>query len=456
MLRWRRELRVESLRVALAHGGYALAVGLGLAAVAGLTIWTADIAPRVIGKAVVQSNAAEVSMPRVMKGAPTVWSRAAEVKVDTSAIVHARTAPAFVGQIDPMAIDDLKRALSERIVSDDASPWHQGDRTTYRTMCVRLCDGAYFPISYATTRDRFARDEAECASRCGVATRLFTFANPGGSPDIMQDREGRSYIALPTAFQFRREVVAGCSCKAQPWEEASRERHRLFALEQDVAAGRAVEVAELDALRAKYAAPAGAAEGQDNASSKSTSVLPVAIEEPSPLGADKPALGNGDRASYDTLAALPVAHEHFAVLSDQSRSAVPTSPPMSIAPIAALEPRVEHATVPPLPVRSNLEPVAESAKPQATATLEKRSVRVRKGKKRILVQRGGVVAVRAPDEASVGLEASAEVAPPVKLKPTVIVFDSPVVERPVWGVGRNARGVPRGGSAYETFARNFY
>ena len=43
---------------------------------------------------------------------------------------------------------------------------------------------------------------------------------------------------------------------------------------------------------------------------------------------------------------------------------------------------------------------------------------------------------------------------PKNLKP-VMVRTNPM-EKPIWGVGRNARGTPRGGSAYDTFARNFY
>src|SRR5580698_11017337 len=33
---------------------------------------------------------------------------------------------------------------------------------TYRTLCVRSCDGAYFPISFATVPARFADDERTC------------------------------------------------------------------------------------------------------------------------------------------------------------------------------------------------------------------------------------------------------------------------------------------------------
>ena len=37
---------------------------------------------------------------------------------------------------------------------------------TYRTVCVRLCDGSFYPISFSTTPDNFARDEAQCRSSC--------------------------------------------------------------------------------------------------------------------------------------------------------------------------------------------------------------------------------------------------------------------------------------------------
>ena len=34
----------------------------------------------------------------------------------------------------------------------------------YRTLCVRVCDGYYFPISYATNRSHFNIDAAVCQS----------------------------------------------------------------------------------------------------------------------------------------------------------------------------------------------------------------------------------------------------------------------------------------------------
>ena len=36
---------------------------------------------------------------------------------------------------------------------------------TYRTLCVRLCDGYYFPVSFSTLPNHFQRDCGACASR---------------------------------------------------------------------------------------------------------------------------------------------------------------------------------------------------------------------------------------------------------------------------------------------------
>ncbi len=57
---------------------------------------------------------------------------------------------------------------------------------TYRTLCVRTCDGFYFPISFSTTSDRFPADAQTCQSMCpGAEATLFYYPNPGGGPENM-------------------------------------------------------------------------------------------------------------------------------------------------------------------------------------------------------------------------------------------------------------------------------
>jgi hypothetical protein len=118
---------------------------------------------------------------------------------------------------------------------DDFEPAPRG--IVYRTMCVRLCDGYYFPISSVVTRDGLGRDAEACSARCGAEARLFY--HPGSSSDVadMVDLTGMAYSALPNAFRYRKALVEGCQCRPQPWSEAERARHRGYAEGQAQAAG---------------------------------------------------------------------------------------------------------------------------------------------------------------------------------------------------------------------------
>ena len=63
----------------------------------------------------------------------------------------------------------------------DEPAQHPEMATTYRTLCVRLCDGFYFPISSCHVRkSRFARDADACSASCGSEARLFYHPNVGG------------------------------------------------------------------------------------------------------------------------------------------------------------------------------------------------------------------------------------------------------------------------------------
>src|SRR5262245_29837409 len=66
------------------------------------------------------------------------------------------------------------------------APFGSGDLTpsdqssTYRTICVRTCDGFYFPVSYSAGQAKFRDDEQTCQRVCPAAeVMLFTYRNPG-------------------------------------------------------------------------------------------------------------------------------------------------------------------------------------------------------------------------------------------------------------------------------------
>ncbi|MGV1014440.1 MAG: DUF2865 domain-containing protein [Methyloceanibacter sp.] len=84
----------------------------------------------------------------------------------------------------------------------------------YRTVCVRLCDGFYFPISYSTYGSRVGDDAQRCQSNCAAPAELYVYRNPGQEIEQAFSLQGGSaYMDLPVALKFRKEYVKGCSCK---------------------------------------------------------------------------------------------------------------------------------------------------------------------------------------------------------------------------------------------------
>lgn len=94
---------------------------------------------------------------------------------------------------------------------------------TYRTICVRTCDGYYFPVSFATTQARFREDEQICQRLCPAAeVILFSYRNPGEEVAQATSLNGRLYTELPNAFLYRKEYNPACSCKkpGETWAQA--------------------------------------------------------------------------------------------------------------------------------------------------------------------------------------------------------------------------------------------
>jgi Protein of unknown function (DUF2865) len=94
---------------------------------------------------------------------------------------------------------------------------------TYRTVCVRSCDGAYFPISFATVPGRFPDDERTCKALCPAAeASLYSYRNPGEDMNQAVSINGQPYSSSPNAFRYRQEFNPSCACKAagQTWSDA--------------------------------------------------------------------------------------------------------------------------------------------------------------------------------------------------------------------------------------------
>lgn len=94
------------------------------------------------------------------------------------------------------------------------------DGTGYRTLCVRMCDGFFFPVSHSTPRSLFERDEKLCAARCpGTEVQLHFHRFPGEEPiDMVSVPTGLPYRDGDNAFRYRQaswERPANCGCSPQ-------------------------------------------------------------------------------------------------------------------------------------------------------------------------------------------------------------------------------------------------
>ncbi len=93
-------------------------------------------------------------------------------------------------------------------------PW--SSQQTRRTVCVRTCDGFYWPISFSTTDNYISQDAISCHEMCpGTEVALFSYRNPGETPEDMISLSGASYRSMPYAFRFREEVDTECSCQTR-------------------------------------------------------------------------------------------------------------------------------------------------------------------------------------------------------------------------------------------------
>lgn len=105
--------------------------------------------------------------------------------------------------------------------SGDVTPSDQS--SSYRTICVRTCDGYFFPVSYSTSQARFRDDEQACQRMCPASeVQLFTYRNPGEDVAQSVSITGQSYSSLPNAFRYRQQFDAACSCRrpGESWADA--------------------------------------------------------------------------------------------------------------------------------------------------------------------------------------------------------------------------------------------
>ncbi len=99
-----------------------------------------------------------------------------------------------------------------------------------KALCVRHCDGGFFPITDQATPDKLEGLGQLCKALCPNAeASLYTTALSGGIETAVA-ADGTPYTALPAAFKFQKTYDPTCSCKPprQTWVQALADAEKLL------------------------------------------------------------------------------------------------------------------------------------------------------------------------------------------------------------------------------------
>jgi hypothetical protein len=89
-------------------------------------------------------------------------------------------------------------------------------------VCVRTCDGSFFPVSYSGAGSRADSLEEVCRALCPNADMALYSFPFGGTIEEAVSPSGEPYVNLPNAGKFEKAYDASCSCrrKGESWAEA--------------------------------------------------------------------------------------------------------------------------------------------------------------------------------------------------------------------------------------------
>jgi len=119
----------------------------------------------------------------------------------------------------------------EPISPDEALPAQEGepiDRSGVNAhagsyaVCVRTCDGSFFPVSYSGAGSRADSLEEVCRALCPNADMALYSFPFGGTINEAVSSAGEPYVNLPNALKYLQSYDTSCSCrrKGQSWAEA--------------------------------------------------------------------------------------------------------------------------------------------------------------------------------------------------------------------------------------------
>jgi hypothetical protein len=155
---------------------------------------------------------------------------------DSSGVIGAILSPA--PRVEETALPapswTREQHASRRIYTDRSRPYQRTSATRWasasvagptrgHSVCVRLCDGFFFPVGDVHGSGDIDTQTAVCSSACpGAPTRLFIVPSSSSEMDrATAVQTGQPYTALPVAFAHTKEVGPTCTCHAEGQAEAA-------------------------------------------------------------------------------------------------------------------------------------------------------------------------------------------------------------------------------------------
>jgi hypothetical protein len=98
-------------------------------------------------------------------------------------------------------------------------------------ICVRQCDGGFFPVSYSARRANLEELDTLCKALCPNAEVALYTKSLWGELDSAVSMSGESYGDHPNALKFQKTRVPACGCKPpdKSWAEALADAERILA-----------------------------------------------------------------------------------------------------------------------------------------------------------------------------------------------------------------------------------
>lgn len=112
----------------------------------------------------------------------------------------------------PDATQERNRIRTTLIAYGCDVPVDGGYGSAYRTICVRSCDGYYFPISSNGSQRRLKVDQRVCqAMYAPGSAEIYYYRYPSDDVSLAVSMDGHQYGKQPFAFSYRSDFDAACA-----------------------------------------------------------------------------------------------------------------------------------------------------------------------------------------------------------------------------------------------------